>query len=208
MITRTTIERADGTRETQDALERGGFRGERIVAGTSRVLAVAPDPAGGQPWARARLQGRARRAPATPARAGWSATTSAASTPAWTSSTATSSSCSRNCGKKPPTAAHPLRVDTLIGGDALDSQGRVERRIIDGRIVYWGVVHPDVVSVTIITPRDIRTLVPTKDHVFVAAYAGLFPGGKATATAHLQGRAGGDARAARRVIGRWACRRT
>jgi hypothetical protein len=59
--------------------------------------------------------------------------------------------------------------------------------VLEGRLVYFGTVHPDVTSVTIVTPRDVRTLVPTKDfHAIVAVYDGPFPGGTATATAHFK----------------------
>ena len=62
-------------------------------------------------------------------------------------------------------------------------------------------MHPDVASVTITTPRDVRTLVPTSDHAIIAVYDGLFPGGTATATATIEGRPRGHAHAARRVTG-------
>jgi hypothetical protein len=194
MIARTTIERADGTRETRDAVDRRGYRGERNLPGTSRVAAVAPDPAGGRPWgilvSKGELGGRCFSSPGRLVGSHFAYVDARLDT-----LYGDFMEQFGNCSRKPPTARHPLRVDALVGGDALDSQGRIERRVIDGRIVYWGIVHPDVTSVTIVTPRDIRTLVPTRDHVFVAAYAGLFPGGRATAIAHLK-----DGREVRRSL--------
>ena len=71
--------------------------------------------------------------------------------------------------------------------DAGDPRGRIERRTQDTRLVFHGRVYPDVVSVTIRTPRDVRTLVPTSPaHAVLAVYDGLFPGGKVTATARFK----------------------
>jgi hypothetical protein len=43
-----------------------------------------------------------------------------------------------------------------------------------------------VVTVTIRTPRDVRTLVPSAKHAILAVYDGRFPGGKVTATARFK----------------------
>ena len=208
MITRTTIKRADGTSKTRDTLDQGGFRGERIVPGTSRVLAVAPDPAGGQPWAVLGYKGeRGSTCYSGPGRLVGNHFGRIDSR--LDILYGDSFELFAYCGKKPPTAAHPLRVDTLVGGDALDSRGRIERRIIDGRIVYWGVVHPDVVSVTIITPRDVRTLMPDQGvHVFVAVVRRAVPRRQGHGHRTPARRAGGDALAARRVSGDGLARRT
>jgi hypothetical protein len=87
-----------------------------------------------------------------------------------------------------PTRGFPMRLDTLVSGATPGGDGgRIERRILDGRIVFFGTVYPDVLSVTITTPHDVRTLVPTpKHHAILAVYAGRFPGGVATATARLK----------------------
>jgi hypothetical protein len=81
-----------------------------------------------------------------------------------------------------------MRIDTLIsGGFEQDPRGRIERRVESTRIAFWGRVHPDVVSVTIRTPRDVRTLIPSsRAHVILAVYDGHFPAGKVTATARMK----------------------
>ena len=59
--------------------------------------------------------------------------------------------------------------------------------MLRGRTTIGGQAHPDVVSVTIRTPRDVRTLVPSQpDHMILAVYEGAFPAGEITATAHLK----------------------
>jgi hypothetical protein len=81
-----------------------------------------------------------------------------------------------------------MRTQTLISGAAdSDPRGRIERRVLEGRIVFSGTVHPDIVSLTITTPHDVRTLIPTPEHhAFVTVYAGRFPGGRATASARFK----------------------
>lgn len=184
-----TIELSDGTSKafdySGDAPPRAGA--ESPVEGTQRVAATAPDPAGGEPWGIVVQRGDKgglcfdipdrivgtqvgfidRRLDLFYSVAGFRVA----------------------CGRLVPTRKDPLQMDTLIsgGGPQGEDRGRIERRVLEGRIVYWGRVHPDVVSVTIKTPRDVRTLIPSKDfHMIVAVYDGLFPGGKATATAHVR----------------------
>ena len=178
------IERADGTR-TQ-ANEFGGYRGEKTKPGTGVVAARAPDPAGGLPWGLIALQGEQG--------------STCLGSPGRLVGThigyvddrrgvfmADPLGALANCTRKPPTRAFPMRLGHAHQQRRPDDpQGAIERRIVSGRIVFSGTVHPDVTSVTITTPRDIRTLVPTKEHAIIAVYAGLFPGGKATATAHFK----------------------
>jgi hypothetical protein len=48
--------------------------------------------------------------------------------------------------------------------------------------------HPDVERVTLQTPRDVRTLVPSPlGHAILAVYDGTFPAGELVLTAHLKG---------------------
>jgi hypothetical protein len=62
------------------------------------------------------------------------------------------------------------------GGDP--QLGRIARRTLPGLTIITGTAHPDVVTVTIVTPSDIRTLTPTgRTHAFLAVYDGTFPGG-------------------------------
>lgn len=65
------------------------------------------------------------------------------------------------------------------------SRQQVVRRTLPGRTVVYGVVAPDVVSVTLRTPRDIRTIKPQAG-AFLAVYDGSFYGGEIVATAHLR----------------------
>ena len=90
--------------------------------------------------------------------------------------------------RRSPTQAHPVQITTTIwGSDLQDPRGRIERRMLGSRIVFHGRVHPDVASVTIRTPRDVRTLVPSSDvHAILAVYDGHFPGGEVTATARMK----------------------
>ena len=57
----------------------------------------------------------------------------------------------------------------------------------EGRVLVGGVAHPDVVSITLRTPRDVRTLIPSgRHHAILAVYEGAFPGGELTATALMR----------------------
>ena len=67
-----------------------------------------------------------------------------------------------------------------------NERARVERRSLPGRFSIQGTARPDVTSITIATPRDVRTLIPgRRSHAFLAAYDGDFPAGEITLTAHL-----------------------
>jgi hypothetical protein len=146
------------------------------------VAAVAPDPAGGTPWGLLLdANGRCLRGPGllVGTRLGYVQ----ADIGLFVSS---GIETIEGCNDREPTRAFPMRIDTLIGGGEDDGAGRIERRVDSARIVFSGRVHPDVVSVTIRTPRDVRTLVPSKQHAILAVYDGRFPGGKVTATAHFK----------------------
>ena len=63
----------------------------------------------------------------------------------------------------------------------------VERRTLPGRTIITGRADADVVAVTIVTPRDVRTLRPTgPEHVLIAVYDGQFFSGRLTATVLLK----------------------
>lgn len=67
------------------------------------------------------------------------------------------------------------------------SPGRVMRRTLPGRFTVTGLAHDDVVSVTIATPRDVRTVTPSRRaHVFAAVYDGDFPVGEIAVSARLR----------------------
>jgi hypothetical protein len=179
-------EHADGSRTPFDYGSLPRYRGQQPVAGTTHVAVKTLDPAGGEPWALLVTRGDAGGVClGGPGRLvgdslGYVDRALDTFSPSFIDNLG-------NCSRPAPTLGHPLRMDTLVSsGFQEEDEGRVQRRVIDGRIVYFGLAHPDVVSVTLTTPRDVRTLVPTPDHTILAVYAGLFPGGQATATAHLK----------------------
>jgi hypothetical protein len=64
---------------------------------------------------------------------------------------------------------------------------QIERRTLPGRTIVTGIASPDVVSVTLATPSDVRTLRPSGPrHVLIVAYDGVFYSGAATATILLR----------------------
>lgn len=65
------------------------------------------------------------------------------------------------------------------------SAAQVVRRTLPGRTFVYGLVRPDVLSITLRTPRDIRTLTPSAG-TFLAVYDGAFYGGEVSATAKLR----------------------
>lgn len=97
-----------------------------------------------------------------------------------------------------PTRSRPLEVSygfgsgssTLTappGTPAEPSAGRVMRRTLEGRFEITGLAHPDVVSVTIATPRDVRTVTPSRRaRVFAALYDGDFPVGQINVSARMR----------------------
>jgi hypothetical protein len=67
--------------------------------------------------------------------------------------------------------------------DELSSTQRSARRTQTQRIIFSGTVDPDVKQVTIATPRDVRTLVPSSQaHALLIAYDGDFPTGEIVMT--------------------------
>jgi hypothetical protein len=156
-------------------------------AGTTRVALEAPDPAGGLPWAILVADGphgelcRSQPGRLLRNRLG------VIERPLDTFEPAFGELFCRHV-PRPPTPAFPLRLTAgnWSQGFGDDSRGRVERRVLQGRTTIGGEADPSVVSVTLRTPRDVRTLVPSRpDHMILAVYEGAFPAGNVTATAHL-----------------------
>jgi hypothetical protein len=71
----------------------------------------------------------------------------------------------------------------LGGGDSRTGPRRTARRTLPGGTVFNGTARADVKSVTIATPRDVRTLIPSRRaHAFLAVYDGTFPTGETVIT--------------------------
>ncbi len=69
---------------------------------------------------------------------------------------------------------------------AAPSEPQIERRTLPGRTIITGIAQPDVVSVTIATPSDVRTLRPSgPHHVLIVVYDGQFFRGQITAIIRL-----------------------
>jgi hypothetical protein len=88
----------------------------------------------------------------------------------------------------------PVSFDTqggpgpgLHGGEHTStSPPEVERRALPGRTILTGTAQPDVVSVTIATPSDVRTVRPSgPHHVLIVVYDGQFFRGRISATIRL-----------------------
>ena len=91
--------------------------------------------------------------------------------------------------RRPTTRTFPARLSTGLwsGPDVNPAGGRTQLRRLDGRTVISGRVHPDVVALTLRTPRDVRTLIPARTgHAILTVYDGTFPGGRITATSQLR----------------------
>jgi hypothetical protein len=75
-----------------------------------------------------------------------------------------------------PFSSEPTRLE----------QPEVEGRTLPGRTIITGIARPDVASVTISTPSDVRTLRPEGPlHTIISVYAGFFTRGALTATVRL-----------------------
>ena len=56
--------------------------------------------------------------------------------------------------------------------------GRVARRTLRGISEYQGLARRDVTAITVASPRDVRTIVPSRRaHAFFVVYDGTFPTG-------------------------------
>jgi hypothetical protein len=77
--------------------------------------------------------------------------------------------------------------DPLLQKPELLHQPEIEWRTLPGRTIVTGVARADVVSVTLSTPSDVRTLRPAGPlHVILAVYDGYFLRGNLTATIRLR----------------------
>jgi len=70
--------------------------------------------------------------------------------------------------------------------DDARTSAQVARRTLQGRTLLTGTARDDMISVTLGTPRDIRTIRPGPGGLILAVYDGAFYGGRIDATAHLR----------------------
>lgn len=109
-----------------------------------------------------------------------------------------SSSCATHPGPFEPAAElrEPVEFNEQQTADGSDPfpgereplrQPEVEWRTLPGRTIVTGVARADVVSITLSTPSDVRTLRPSGPlHAILAVYDGYFLRGKLTATVRLR----------------------
>jgi hypothetical protein len=91
-----------------------------------------------------------------------------------------------SCGNRTRTGS-PVVAEESGGGDLGDDPmytegaarpGRIARRAADGTTWTAGLLRDDVRSITLRTPRDVRTLVPSAPaHAYLVVYDGQFPAG-------------------------------
>ncbi|HEV3034232.1 MAG TPA: hypothetical protein VGX72_05530 [Solirubrobacteraceae bacterium] len=93
-------------------------------------------------------------------------------------------------GKPPPVRfeSHGGPEESLLDRRATAlPRPELERRTLPGRTIITGVADADVISVTLATPRDVRTLRPSgPEHVFIVVYDGQFFRGAIIATVALR----------------------
>jgi hypothetical protein len=85
---------------------------------------------------------------------------------------------------------HEQRIEEnegIAGHVAPLTRAQIERRTLPGRTIITGIALPDVVSVTLTTPSDVRTLRPSgPHHLIIAVYTGAFYQANPTATILLR----------------------
>jgi hypothetical protein len=157
---------------------------QRVIPGTEQVEARAPDPSGGLPWAMtaARSQG-----------GGWCVGQPArlvgnlVGGVAFDLATFSESPPQRRCFLMGQVLSRSTPISISSGGsdipygltpEAEPENGRIRLRTLRGQTTLSGVTLPDVREVTIESPRDVRTVLPSpRAHVFLVVYDGLFPTG-------------------------------
>lgn len=181
---------SDGDRKTFDRAPPDPPR-PRDTPDTDLTVAVrAPDPAGGLPWAvLAARSARGETCLSSPDRVLGNRLGSLDARLGLFSGALMADTTRCPEPRRSPTRASPARLDTGLhsGPDVNAASGRTQLRRLDRRTVLSGRVHPDVVAVTLRTPRDVRTLVPSRiGHAILAVYDGAFPAGEITATSRFR----------------------
>jgi hypothetical protein len=170
----------------------GGALGPRVLAGSERIETTAPNPLGGPAWALVAGRTRAGR---------WCVLGQAQTIGDRYGAIETSYGTfdtvqlGRHCHTQPPppTRQNPVMIGIGYSStqsprrDVLVRRARIERRVPTGMQVFSAVCDDSVERVTIRTPQDIRTLVPSpRAHAILALYAGTPVAGDTVITAHLR----------------------
>jgi hypothetical protein len=177
-----------------------GFAGGTRVPGTGRVRAIpgtaviearAPDPGGGLPWGVLGYQTSRGYCVTQPGRVvddrvGTVDFVLGTFNDIWD----VGRQCGASLDRLPPD--WPAGFGAMIGGGLTPQSddptsdpttGRTALRALPGRTVVYGVARPGVRQLTIESPRDVRTLIPSpRAHSFIVVYDGTFPTGKLTLT--------------------------
>lgn len=165
------------------------------ATGPPKLAARAPDPNGGLPFAMTVSQGRdgswcqASGGRVVDGRGG-------GVDYARDILTETSFSGGGSCGTRDSAMfeQHPVLLswgggsgDTAAEGGDTGGTGRVARRTQRGLMTFSGQAAPGVVAVTLQTPRDVRTLIPSgPTHAIIAVYDGSFPTGSVKIVARFK----------------------
>jgi hypothetical protein len=97
----------------------------------------------------------------------------------------------QDADRHPPAVHFEVQSDggekPFAGGTPTLTPPQIERRTLEGHTIITARAEPDVVSVTLATPSDVRTLRPGgPQHVFIVVYDGQFFRGAITATILLR----------------------
>jgi hypothetical protein len=168
--------------------------GPEIPADARTIIAArAPDPNGGLPYAEVALRGahgwcQALGGRLVGTRAGDVDFARDAFSQAFGPGAGECASAAERAGMF---ARRPVRIARSPGNgrpdDDADDAGRVARRTQPGLTTFDGTVAPGVTAVTLTTPRDVRTLIPTGPlHAILAVYDGTFPSGVVRVTARFR----------------------
>lgn len=157
---------------------------QRVIPGTQQIEARAPDPSGGLPWAMTASRSRGGDwCAASPGRLVGTLVGGVA----FNLGTFSESAPPSHCFSSGVALSHSMPIAISSGGSSIPygldpeaepDNGRVRLRTLRGQTTLGGVTSPDVREVTIKSPRDVRTVLPSpRAHVFLVVYDGLFPTG-------------------------------